>query len=146
MTNISNDLQSYLVSVISNVILNASYEFLCLSFASIHSVFQVLRSCLQRCLGAWKKVCLLGLLFRAREAACRQGLSIEYSLSFGDSNQTHIHVHIFTYVVGVTCCHVTSCLFMRERFSPKKLSPKRGVIGSDHGESLNSHLVKVAKW
>jgi hypothetical protein len=67
--------------------------------------------------------------------------STELSLSFGDSNQTHIHVHIPMYVAGVTCCHMTGCLFVRARVSPKKLSPKRGAIGSDHVESLNSHLV-----
>jgi hypothetical protein len=66
------------------------------------------------------------------------------SSSLRDSNQTHIHVHIPTYVAGVACSHVSDCVSVIARVSPKtKTSPKMGVIGSYHGESLNSHLVEA---
>jgi hypothetical protein len=55
------------------------------------------------------------------------------SSSFGDSNQTHIHARIPTYVAGVTYSHVTGRVCMRPRVSPKNLSPKREVTGSHYG-------------
>ena len=62
--------------------------------------------------------------------------------SFGESNKTHIYVRIPTYVADVICSHVTGCVCVRARVSPKT-SPKRGVIGLHNGESLNSHLVEA---
>jgi hypothetical protein len=82
MTNAGEDLQSYLVSweesIILNLILNISCEFLCCNFTSIDSIFWVLeRLPAEMFGGVEKKVRFLGPIFGAGEAACRQVVNPE---------------------------------------------------------------------